>query len=310
MFKTNNMKFTGFVLVLVFAFLSIKMQAQQDPEYTQYMYNTMSVNPAYAGSKNHTVINALARSQWVGVDGSPETQTLSYDTTIKYTGLGLGVNLVNDKLGPATETYLDANVSYAIQVIKGGYLNFGLKLGGRLFNVDWSKGKYKFPDRAFNQNIENKFLPTLGAGLFYYTDKFYVGAAIPNFLNTDHYDIDIENVAVEEKHIFVITGYVFDLNDDIKFKPAALFKGVVNAPFSLDVSANFLFKERFRAGLAYRLDDSISALLGFQVNKGLHIGYAYDLTTSKYAVYNSGTHEVMLRYEIFRKGPIKSPRFF
>ncbi len=298
------------VSILILLLISVEGFSQQDPQFTQYMYNTMSVNPAYAGSSGHTTITALGRTQWVGFDGAPDTQTLSYDTPLGYSGVGLGINLVNDKLGPSHETYLDANISYTIRTGNEGNLALGLKIGGRLLNVDWSRGTFQSPEPRFNTNINNKFLPTLGAGVYYHKPKWYVGLAVPNFIRTDHYDDNIESVAVERLHFFLITGYVFDLNESIKFKPAALLKGVQGAPLSLDISANFLFNEKFRAGLAWRWDDSISALLGFQVSDGLNIGYAYDLTTSNYSNYNSGTHEVMLRYEIFREGPVKSPRFF
>ncbi|MDO6600683.1 type IX secretion system membrane protein PorP/SprF [Tenacibaculum sp. 1_MG-2023] len=298
------------VSILILLLISVEGFSQQDPQFTQYMYNTMSVNPAYAGSSGHTTITALGRTQWVGFDGAPDTQTLSYDTPLGYSGVGLGINLVNDKLGPSHETYLDANISYTIRTGNEGNLALGLKIGGRLLNVDWSRGTFQSPEPRFNTNINNKFLPTLGAGAYYHKPKWYVGLAVPNFIRTDHYDDNIESVAVERLHFFLITGYVFDLNESIKFKPAALLKGVQGAPLSLDISANFLFNEKFRAGLAWRWGDSISALLGFQVSDGLNIGYAYDLTTSNYSNYNSGTHEVMLRYEIFREGPVKSPRFF
>ncbi|MBJ2173383.1 type IX secretion system membrane protein PorP/SprF [Aureibaculum sp. A20] len=300
---------SGFIVVLIIM-LSEKVQAQQDPGFTQYMYNTMSVNPAYAGSKKHTVINILARSQWAGIDGAPETQTLSYDTSLKYSGVGIGFNVTNDKIGPAQKTSIDANVSYSLQVTDASFLALGLKLGGRLFNVDWSKGIYKNPDRVFDTNVDNEFSPTVGLGAFFYNNKFYIGASIPNVLKTNNYSASKENVALEKEHMFLIAGYVFDINRDLKFKPALLFKAVMNAPSSLDVSANFLYLDKFRGSVSYRWNDAISALIGFQVTDNLNVGYAYDLTTSNYGVYNTGTHEFMLRYEIFSKGPEISPRFF
>ena len=290
--------------------------AQQDPQYTQYMYNTMSVNPAYVGSKGHGTFTALGRTQWVGFEGAPDTQTLSYDTPLGFKGVGLGLNLVNDKIGPSHELYLDGNVSYTIETSEDGSLAFGLKLGGRLLNIDWRIGKTREDgDDLFSvaNNITNKFLPTVGAGIYYHKPKWYVGLSVPNFLNQEHYDDDLadtQQAAVERMHFFLIAGYVFDISEDIKFKPAALFKGVSGAPVSLDVSANFMFVDKFRAGLAWRWGDSIAALLGFQVSEGLYMGYSYDLTTSNYNVANSGTHEVLLRYEIFRQQRIKSPRFF
>ena len=303
-----KIKFTILLILLIIS----RISAQQDPQYTQYMYNTMSVNPAYAGSNDHTIINLLGRAQWVGVDGAPDTQTLSYDTPLGYTGVGLGVNLTNDRIGPASEIFLDINASYTIRTSDEGNLAFGLKLGGRHLNVDWSKGLIQDRnDKSLQGNI-NKFLPTIGAGLYYYTDQWYLGAAIPNFISTDHYDVATNggDVAKERLHLFLISGYVFDLNESIKFKPATLVKAVSGAPLSIDVSANLLFNEKFTTGLAWRWGDSISALLGFQANQSLYIGFAYDLTSSNYSNYNSGTYELMLRYDIFREQAMKSPRFF
>ncbi len=293
----NNIKnyLSSILMVALGLFSLIDVQAQQDPQFTQYMYNTMSVNPAYAGSRGHTTITALGRTQWVGFDGAPDSQTLSYDTPLD-NGLGLGLSLVNDKLGPSEELYLDANVSYTIETGEEGNLAFGLKLGGRTLNIDWSKGKDAYSaeghgiDPMFAKNIKNKFLPTVGAGVYYYQPKWYVGLAVPNFLQSTHYDINsedmktliqnlsktgkdaVEYLAEERMHFFLIAGYVFDMTEDIKFKPAVLLKGVAGSPLIADVSANFLFNDRFRAGLAYRWDDSISALLGFQVSRSLYAG--------------------------------------
>ncbi|WP_299123146.1 type IX secretion system membrane protein PorP/SprF [uncultured Tenacibaculum sp.] len=297
-------------LILVFSICCVFIiNAQQDPQYTQYMYNTMSVNPAYAGSRGHGVITAIGRTQWVGFDGAPETQNLSYDTPLGYSGLGLGVNLVNDKIGPSHEIYLDANVSYTVETSDLGNLAFGLRLGGRWLNIDWTKGKVQdaetFPP-------VNRFLPTIGAGIYFHKPEWYIGLSVPNILRKEHYDADtaVGEVAVERMHFFLIAGYVFDINEDLKFKPAALLKGVSGAPLSLDVSANLLFNEKFRVGLGWRWGDSISGLLGFQVTDSMLIGYSYDLTTSNYNVTNSGTHEIMLRYELLREIRYRSPRFF
>ncbi|WP_299163238.1 type IX secretion system membrane protein PorP/SprF [uncultured Tenacibaculum sp.] len=297
-------------LILVFSMCFIlNIKAQQDPQYTQYMYNTMSVNPAYAGSRGHGVITAIGRAQWVGFDGAPETQNLSYDTPLGYSGLGLGVNLVNDKIGPSHEIYLDANVSYTVETGELGNLAFGLRLGGRILNIDWTKGTVQDVE---NFPPVNKFLPTIGAGIYYHAPEWYVGLSVPNILRKEHYDAEntIGETAVERMHFFLIAGYVFDINEDLKFKPAALLKGVSGAPLSLDISGNFLFNEKFRVGLGWRWGDSISGLLGFQASDSLLIGYSYDLTTSNYNVTNSGTHEIMLRYELLKNIRYRSPRFF
>jgi len=309
--KSQKMKISKrVVLVLVVLFTVLSVKAQQDPQYTQYMYNTMSINPAYAGSRGHFSMSAIARTQWVGIDGAPDTQTFSVSAPIGYSGIGLGLNIVNDELGPSTETSVDANISYSIYTSREGQLSFGLRLGARTLSLDWSKGTFQNSDPTFNDNINNKFLPTVGAGLYFHAPKWYVGLSVPNFLRTEHYDDLVESVSAESLHYFAIAGYVFDLTDNIKFKPAILSKIVLGAPLSVDVSANFLFNENFSLGVAYRLDDSISAILGFEVTESLSLGYAYDLTTSNYNNYNSGSHEVMLTFNIFQKARLKSPRFF
>lgn len=308
-----NYKITSFLLGVVGVLSTVAVYGQQDPQYTQYMYNTMTVNPAYAGSRGHSTITALGRLQWLGVEGAPSTQNLTYDTLLGLSDLGLGVNLVNDKIGPSHEIYLDASASYRLTVGNEKYFSFGLRLGGRQLNIDWSKGlKEQQNDPAFQSNI-NRFLPTLGAGVYYNTSRWYLGVSVPNFLRQEHYDAkeELGIVAVERTHFFLITGYVFDLYNGVKFKPAVLFKGVAGSPISMDVSANLLFNEVFRAGISWRWQDSVSGMLGFQITDSLLIGYSYDLTTSNYNVVNSGAHELMLRYDIFKQSKrYESPRFF
>lgn len=299
------------VLLLALSVLVDYSYAQQDPQFTQYMYNTMTVNPAYAGSQGHSVITLLGRTQWVGFDGAPDTQTLSFDSPLNWEGVGLGVNLMNDKLGPTNEIYADVNLSYTIKTSEEGRLAFGLKGGARFWNINRNKLTAQNQGALIGDlNVKNKVFPTVGAGVYYYTDKYYLGVAVPNILSAEHYDENSNIIAKERFHFFGIAGYVFDLSDRIRFKPAALVKAVQGAPLSVDVSANFLFNEKFHAGLAWRWDDSISALLGFQFNKRFHIGYAYDLTTSPYKVTNSGSHELFLKYHFLRPEAIISPRFF
>ncbi|WP_298781024.1 type IX secretion system membrane protein PorP/SprF [uncultured Polaribacter sp.] len=297
------------VLLMITLFTMYSLKAQQDPHYTQYMFNTMSINPAYTGSKGHFTASALGRTQWVGIDGAPDTQNFSFHTPLGYSGVGLGFNFVNDELGPAKETYFDGNISYTLRTSDKSQFAFGLRFGGRTLNLDWSKGSFQNTDVLFNENVD-KFLPTVGAGIYFHTPKGYIGFSIPNFLRTEHYNDLVVALEVERLHYFLIAGYVFDLSDSVKFKPATIAKIVDGAPLSIDVSANFLFNEKFNLGVAYRWDDSVSAIVGFQISDSLNIGYAYDLTTSNYKNYNFGTHEVMLTFDILRQATLKSPRFF
>ena len=285
------------------------MEAQQDPQYTQYMYNTMSVNSAYAGTRGHTTITGLHRSQWVGLDGAPRTQTLAIDTPINKR-VGLGLSVVNDEVGPSDEFYGDLNFSYSIPVSDAYTLSFGLKGGLRLFNLDFTKGTQREVGDVTYQNLDNKFLPTVGAGLYLFSKNKYLGISAPNFLKDEYYDREFDAVAAERMHLFVIGGWVFDLSDQTKFKPTFLVKHVQGSPLSVDLSANFLFNERFRVGLGYRWDDSISGLAGFQLSKNMLIAFAYDYTTTELQNFNSGTYEIAVRFEIFGDKILKSPRFF
>ena len=301
----------GLILVVFTALLSFETHAQQDPQYTQYMYNTMSVNAGYAGQRNVLSATALYRTQWVGIDGAPKTITFGIHSPLRNERIGLGLNIVSDQLGPAEETSIDANVSYSIPVDEYGglELSFGLKGGLHILDTDWSKGRFQNADRLFNENI-NLISPTLGAALYLHSEKWYLGLSVPNILNTEHYDDFQESIATERLHYFLIGGYVFNLSDNTKLKPAFLVKGVSGAPLIADLSVNALFNDKFTLGLAYRWDDSVSGLLGFQINPGLFMGYAYDATTTALNNYNSGTHEIMLRFELQEIGRILSPRFF
>lgn len=299
------------LIILLLAFTSVS-NAQQDPQYTNYMFNTLSVNSAYAGSRGHFSVTALHRTQWVGIPGAPETQTLTIESPIGK-NVGLGLSFVNDKLGPSKETYIDANISYTIRLNDESQLSFGMKGGGRFLNVDLFDG---FQSQSDVASINNKFLPTVGAGIYWRNEKTYIGLSVPNFLTDKHFDRDSFSannykVSAERLHYFLIAGKVFDLSSSVKFKPAFLGKFVSGAPAIVDLSANFLIDETVRLGVAYRWDDSVSALAGFQISPRLLLGYAYDLTTTRLGDFNSGTHEVMLRYELISKEKqLKSPRFF
>ena len=296
--------------VLALLLIPTDAQAQQDPQYTHYMYNTLSVNPAYAGQRETLSIVGLHRTQWVGINGAPQTQSLGIHSPLRNERIGLGLNIVNDALGPARESFVDANFSYTIPVSENGtQLSFGLKAGWHNINVDWSKGQFQNPDVVFNQNISQNAL-IAGAGLYLSNRDWYLGVSAPNFITTNHYDDFQESLASERLHYFIHGGYVFNLSDNVKLKPAFLVKAVSGAPIIADISANALFNDKLTLGLAWRWDDSIAGLVGFQVKDGLYIGYGYDLTTTDLNNYNSGTHEIILRFEVQKLGRILSPRFF
>ncbi|WP_433829747.1 PorP/SprF family type IX secretion system membrane protein [Flavobacterium anhuiense] len=298
--------------ILICSLITVCASAQQDPEYTQYMYNTMAVNPAYAGSTGTIEAALLYRSQWVGMPGAPETQSFSIHSPLRNEKLGLGLSVVNDKIGPSNELYLDGNFSYSIALGYEQRLAFGVKAGTRMLNIDWSKGRYYDDDDVLlNQNINNQMKLAVGAGIYYYTEKFYVGLSVPSFIQNDYYDDVRESIDYDRMHYYLMGGYVFDLNPNLKFKPAFLVKAVSGAPITADISANFMIQEKFVIGGAYRTDDSISILAGFQISPSFFLGYAFDYTVSELNKYNDGSHEFILRYQFVKnQSKIKSPRFF
>ena len=294
-------------------FASASLFGQQDAQYTQYMYNTVSVNPGYAGSRGHMSIAALHRSQWLGLDGAPTTQTLNLHTPIGYRGVGLGFSIVNDKIGPTSETNFDIDFSYTIYTSNEGRLSFGLKGSGHLLDIRFSELNQFAPDITLENNIDNRFSPNFGAGVYYHNEHFYAGLSVPRFLQTSHFDESSLSTAQERMNFYFITGYVWDVNRFLKFKPTLLTKIVQGAPLQVDVSANFMLNEKFIIGAGYRWDAAVSAMIGFNISDGFLIGMAYDRETTELgsAAFNDGSFEVILRYDFIKtKGSMKSPRFF
>ena len=284
--------------------------AQQDAQFTQYMYNTINVNPAYAGSRGVMSIFGLHRTQWVGIDGAPVTNALSFNTPINNSNIGIGLSAINDRIGPTVENTLSVDVSYTVKTSETYKLSFGVKGTGNFFNLDASKLNPLVNTDPSLVNY-NKFSPNIGAGVYLHSNKSYIGVSVPNFIQSNRYDS--ENVAIFKERInyYFIAGRVFDLNPNIKFKPALLTKLVTGSPLQVDLSGNFMFYEKFVIGAAYRWDAAVSALAGFQITDGLYIGYGYDMETTKLKKYNSGSHEVFLRFELFNNyNKIVSPRFF
>ncbi|WP_231738158.1 type IX secretion system membrane protein PorP/SprF [Myroides odoratus] len=298
--------------LVVLSFLSHQAHAQQDPQYTHYMYNHSNINPAYAGSTEGLQLFGLYRTQWVGLDGAPKTATLSATTPLGTSGLGLGVNFTNDRIGVMNENTLSIDLSYAISLNYNYKLAFGLKGSGSLLDVTYSDlNIYDGTDPVTGTDITNSFTPNLGAGLFLYSDKSYVGVSAPNLFTQSRYDDNQLNTLKQKLHLYVTGGYVFDLNANLQFKPAAMIKMEEGSPLQVDVSANFMFMEKFTVGAAYRWDASVSGLVGFQVSKNLMLGYSYDADTTRLAHYNSGSHEVFLRFNLFNNHKrIAAPRFF
>ena len=298
------------ILTIICAFILQSMYSQQDSQYTQYMYNTPLVNPAYAGSRETITAFLLHRNQWVGLEGAPVTNNFSINMPVGDSNFGVGLNFVNDEIGPVSENEISADLAYFIQVSENYKLSLGLKGTANLFQLDVNKLRIFDPSDPQFQNVDTEFSPNVGAGLYLFSDKTYFGLSIPNFFESYRYNDNNVEITKEKMHFYFIAGHVFTLSPNIDFKPAVLSKIVEGAPLQADVTTNFLFFDKLTLGAAYRWDASVSALAGFQISDSWFIGYGYDLETTKLANYNSGSHEIFLRYEFFNRSRVSAPRFF
>ncbi len=286
--------------------------AQQMPQFTQYMYNTISINPAYAGSRDALSVVGLHRSQWVGFKGGPVTQTLSIHSPLRNDRIGLGLSFIKDDLGPENFTYLYGDFSYAIPTGKTGNLAFGIKGGFTQYSLDSDfRETERFDPTIYG--IENRWTPNIGLGLYWSTNKWYLGLSAPRILNTDR-NTESTYEALERVSYYFNGGYVFNLNKNLKLKPAFLVKATNGAPLSFDLTANFLFREKLWLGAGYRINEltaAIGGIVDFQISKQLRLGYAYEKPISEIARYTTGTHEILLIYEFkFINSKLKSPRYF
>jgi len=298
--------FLGILLLLVNT-----IYAQQEAQYSQYMYNTISVNPAYAGSRNVLSVLALHRSQWIGLEGAPTTSTFSINTPIPETNLGLGISAISDRIGPTEQTTVSGDISYTIRLSEKTNLSFGAKGTASFFSFD----QYKVTPFQANdpkwKSLSSNMSPNFGVGMYLHSDKYYLGLSIPNLMESNFYNDNEIAINSQSRNYYFIGGYVFDVSNWIKFKPAIVSKIVTGAPVQLDLSGNALFMDKFVLGAAYRVDAALTGLAGFQVNDELFIGYSYDFDTTNLSRYNSGSHEIFIRYEfVFKNDKLVSPRFF
>lgn len=304
------------ILFVSFLFFIINASAQQDPQFTQYMYNMSVVNPAYAtGVQSMLDVGILYRTQWVGAVGAPKTMTLFGHMPVN-NKVELGFSLISDDIGDGAkkENNFFADFAYVLQFNDNHRLSLGLKAGITSLQTNFNGFKFEStsPDFAF-ENID--FLkPNVGIGAYYFTDKYYLGLSAPNLLNSKHIEkrSGISDYGSENIHAFFTGGYVFTLSDSFKLKPAFMSKFVKGAPISLDLSANVLYNEKFEFGASYRFGDAVSALMNVKVTPSIRVGYSYDYTISNLGQFNSGTHEIFVLFnlDLLSRGYDKSPRFF
>ncbi|GIQ61201.1 membrane protein [Flavobacterium collinsii] len=301
------------LIILLLGFLPAlqNVVAQQDSQYTQYMYNTAVINPAYSGSRDVVSIVGLHRTQWLGLDGAPKTITFAASGPVS-DNIGLGISVISNKIGPSNETSVSADMSYNIRLNYNYRIFFGLKGSMNLLNVDFSKlNQFNPNDPDFQYNINNDFAPNIGVGFYLQSERTYVGISAPRLLETNHISGERASQVQRRVHYYFMAGRVFDLSNDVKFKPALLTDFTAGDALQVNVSGNFLFYEKLTLGVAYRWSAACSALAGFQITKGFFAGYAYDADTTNLGNYNSGSHEIFLRFELSKKiNKVFSPRFF
>lgn len=310
----KHLKYTLFGFLLLAGLFG---RAQQDPQYTQYMYNMSVINPAYATEGNDINLGALYRAQWVGSVGGPTTGTFFAHMPLRE-NIQIGLSVINDQIGDVVnETNVYADFAYILNLGNALKLSLGVKAGASFFNTNFNDFVYSdvLPDPAFANNLSKTF-PNVGAGAYLFGDNYYIGFSAPNLLQSKHLERNSGIVAngVEDIHFFLTGGYVFEMNENLKLKPAFMTKAVSGAPLAVDVTANVLFNNVFEVGAGYRLDDAVMGLVNFRVAPSLRIGYAYDYTLTNLGKFNSGSHEFMILFDIDRlgtpKGYDKSPRFF
>jgi len=303
---------TKILILLCLGFMVMK--AQQEAMYTHYMFNTQSVNPAYAGSRDALTVTALHRSMWLGFNGAPTTQTLTLHSPLINQHWGAGLSVMHDVIGPTSNSTFSLDLAYRVNVTKKAKLAFGVKpslvmRSARLTSLELDVQN----DPAFASNTVNQFKGNVGAGLYFYTPRFYTGLSSPGLIQNKLSIAGVSQDGIYKRHFFYIVGAMIKLNNAVEFKPTALVKMTEQAPMEADLTASFVFNNKFWAGAMYRTGDGLGALLGINLTEQLAVGYSFDWSLANSTLkYNGGSHELMLRYDFIyhNQKQIISPRYF
>lgn len=324
--RIYSLKYWKGICPVLFLLANFVGYGQKEPQYTQYMYNIGSFNPAYVGSVETPDITGLYRLQWTGIEGAPRTLRFGVNYPLANKKHGLGLNVVSDQLGPTSQTYIDFAYSYQVKLSEETKLSFGIDAGAAILNVDYTKGDFVNPNEPLlnGEDTFSKFYPNIGAGIFMYQENWYLGVSIPNFLTNGIYADEVANIVEDKMQFNFIGGYVFDLSEGLKFKPAFLVNSLKGSPVNINVSTNFLISDAVTLGVSYRWDNAVSGLAGLQVSNSMFLGYSYDYNTNLIGDYGQGSHELVLKFYLGRGGAeakrnrelkgkpkqIDSPRFF
>ena len=287
--------------------------SQQDPVFTQYLNNMLTIQPAYAGISGSLNITGISRAQWVGFEGAPNTNTLTISGPLRRFNVGLGLSIVNDKWGPIRQNGVYVDYAYHVELGRDQFLSFGLKGGFNISQAYLTDLWVNVPnDQVFANDVKINFLPNLGVGIMWHSDRFFLGASAPKILKNRMQSENGETVYREVLHFYAMGGYVFFLSDMLKFKPTVLYRWAERTPSFVDFSGSFLFYDRVWAGATYRMKNSYGLIFQFNVNTQLKFGYSYDQTTFHPTQVNSGTHEFLISYDFIysRRGRQVAPRYF
>jgi type IX secretion system PorP/SprF family membrane protein len=304
------------LILFLGVFISLNYFAQQDEQSSLYMFNSLQFNPAYAGSRDALTVSALHRSQWVGFEGAPSTQTLTLHAPLTNEHIGLGLAVMNDKIGPVNFSSVTANFAYIMRVSRNAKLSFGLSAGANMLQANLNKLTLdQQNDPAFANNINNKIAPDFGFGVYYSRERFYAGVSIPNLMETNYANNNdgVKLASKDQRHYFLIAGTMLKISNSLSFKPTTLIKVTAGAPIQADVTGSFIILDKFLLGAMYRTGDATGALIGFDLTNQLHIGYSFDWSVGvSTAKYNQGSHEILLRYDFMLKNKkqIHTPRYF
>jgi type IX secretion system PorP/SprF family membrane protein len=311
-------------LIYIYSFLllvviSTPAKAQQDPMYSQYMWNMLSINPAYAGNRDAMSLTLLARRQWLSVPGAPKTETISLHARTPNQRSGFGINLVHDRISYIGQTWMHLSYSFRIPM-KSGTLALGLQGSVNNYTINWSRAfLIDATDNVPLNYGQNLWLPNAGTGIFYSTKKFYAGVSIPHLLinSLDQNQPGIyllqasANKAVLKRHVFAATGLAIPLSDNVIMKPSTMLKMVEAAPAELDLNLEFLFKEKLWLGGSWRTGDGIVGMIQYQILPTLRAGYSYDYPFTRLGAFTTGSHEILIGWDIpFSKESAVSPRYF
>lgn len=303
-------------LIILTLFLAVigTAQAQQEAMFTHYMFNTNAINPAYAGSRDALSINGLHRSQWVGLDGAPTTQTFNLHTPLWVKNTGVGLSFLQDKIGVTNTMSINADFSFKIKVLQKWHLAFGLKAGFDKMSDNFRDLNNAGTDIEFQENYESKFLPNFGAGLYLSSQRFYIGFSVPRLLKhelSENDDVSTERFRNGQRHYFMIAGAYLNMSDNMAFKPTTQIKATQGAPVEMDFTATLFFYDRIWLGAMFRTDDAVGMLIGVNVTEQLALGYSYDWSYANLSSYRN-SHEILFRYDfVFKQDKkIHSPRYF